>query len=123
MKKQLALIFLIVTSISQAYSQIGDDHFVYGNNEITLSFTTTDNGWSMENIIITHASTGKSVTGFGEWFKINRNGIDGDYNGPDGWYQIEANGCNYEFDEPGDKLELSEDCAGKSKKYILTLKK
>jgi hypothetical protein len=77
----------------------------------------------MENIIITHAATGKSVTGFGEWLKINRNGVDADYSGPDGWYQIEANGCDYEFNEPGDKLELSESCAGKSKTYILTLKK
>jgi hypothetical protein len=123
MNKLLASFILIIAASGSALAQIGDDNYTYSNNEITLSFSTTDNGWSMENIIITHAATGKSVTGFGEWFKINRNGVDADYSGPDGWYQIEANGCDYEFNEPGDKLELSESCAGKSKTYILTLKK
>jgi len=123
MKTFTLTLSLIMLFSYAAFSQLGEDSFNYTSNEITLSFTTTDNGWSMENIVITHAATGKSVTGFGEWFKINRNGVDADYSGPDGWYQIEANGCDYEFNEPGDKLELSESCAGKSKTYILTLKK
>lgn len=123
MNKLLASFILIIAASGSALAQIGDDNYTYSNNEITLSFSTTDNGWSMENIIITHTASGKSVTGFGEWLKINRNGVDADYTGPDGWYQIEANDCVYEFDEPGDKLELSESCAGKSKTYILTLKK
>jgi len=117
----LTLVLSILLSYT-AFSQLGQGSYSYSNNEISLSFSTIDDGWGMENIIITHAATGKSVTGFGEWFRVNKNGIDGEYTGPDGWYQIEANGCNYEFNEPGDKLELSEECNGKSKTYILTLK-
>lgn len=127
MKNLFTFILLFIAGTIGTYAQMGDDSYVYGNNEITLSFTIIDGGWGMENIVITHAATGKSATGTGEWLKVNTNAIEmvngTEYTGPDGWYQIEANGCYYEFNEASDNLELSEDCSGKSKQYILTSKK
>ena len=114
------IIFLCFSNSS--FSQMDDGKYKFANNEITLSFTITGDGWQIKEIKITNNTTKKIVTGQGEWFRVNLNGVDADYDGPEGWYQIQTSECNYEFNVPSNKLTLSQyDCKKgiKEKKYQL----
>jgi hypothetical protein len=124
MKKIIYSIIILCFSNS-SFSQMNDGKYKFANNEITLSFTITDEGFQIKEINITNNTTKKILPGEGEWFKVNLNGVDADYNGPEGWYQIQTAECNYEFNVPSNKLTLSQyDCKKglKEKKYQLLKK-
>jgi hypothetical protein len=122
MKKIIYSIIILCFSNS-SFSQMNDGKYKFANNEITLSFTITDDGFQIKEIKITNNTTKKIVTGEGEWFTVNTNGADSE--GPNAWYQIQTAECNYEFNVPSNKLTLSQyDCKKglKEKKYQLLKK-
>lgn len=122
-KVKLLVVSILLFSFS-SNAQTGEGNYHYANDEIILTFVTIDGGWGLSDVVLTHTKTGKSASGVGEWFKLNMNGVDPDYKGPEGWYQFELNECYYEFNEPTETLILVEGCGkAESKKYILTLSK
>lgn len=107
-----------------SYAQMSDGHYTFKNTELTLSFTIAEGGWKINNILLINTTNGKKENATGEWFKVNMNGVDEDYSGPEGWYQFQTDQCNFEFDEATNKLVLQKyDCAqnpGKTIEYTLT---
>ncbi len=119
----LLLISIFLVSLS-SQAQKGEGKYHYANDEISLTFTVIDGGWGLSEVVFTNKKTGKSTTGVGEWFKLNMNGVDPDYNGPEGWYQFETQECYYEFNEPHETLSLLEGCGtSDDKEYTLNLSK
>jgi hypothetical protein len=122
MKKITILLAIAFLSSFTSFAQISEGKFTYSNNELSLTFTTIDGGWGLSDIVITYKNTGKTATGVGEWFKVNMNGADPDYSGPEGWYQFETTECYFEFNTPSDTLLLMEGCKNMAdKKYELKL--
>jgi hypothetical protein len=122
MKRKILLLLSTFLLTFTVYAQIEEGNYRYSNEEISLTFTIIDGGWAISEVVLTHKKTGKSSTGTGEWFKLNMNGVDPGYNGPEGWYQFETKDCYYEFNEPTKTLILVEGCkANDSKKYTLKI--
>jgi hypothetical protein len=105
------------------YAQMTDGNYTYKNTELTLSFTIAGDGWEIYNIVLTNITNGRKENATGEWFKVNMNGVEEDYSGPEGWYQFQTDNCNYDFNEATNKLVLQKfDCAknpGDSREYTL----
>jgi hypothetical protein len=106
-----------------SYAQMTDGNYTYKNAELTLSFTIAGDGWEIYNIVLTNTTNGRKENATGEWFKVNMNGVEEDYSGPEGWYQFQTDNCNYDFNEATNKLVLQKfDCAknpGDSREYTL----
>lgn len=121
-KFYLTLLTFFICSFS--YSQLSDGNYTFKNADFTLSFTIASDGWEMNDVVLTNMKTGKKENAIGEWFKVNMNGADADYSGPEGWYQFQTTQCNYDFNVPTSKLILQQfDCDevyGKAIKYTLT---
>lgn len=121
MRNLTTIVTLLVISTSSLNAQLNEGIYKYANDLISLSFTCADSGWILSDVVVTNKKTGSTVTGAGEWFKINMNGVDPDYSGPEAWYQFETKECFYEFDEPSEKLVLREGCGtAEAKEYVLT---
>lgn len=99
MKNVISLLFVFFLSNS-AFSQMDDGKYKYGNNEITLTFTISGYGWDITDIKITNNATKKTTLYTGEMMKA----------GVSVWYQFTDNVCNFEFDVPTNKLQLSQNC-------------
>jgi hypothetical protein len=120
--KRLFILGAFLTPL-KIYSQLSEGQYTYSNNDLSLSLTISDGGWAISKATITRNLTGKTITGAGEWFKVNMNGADEDYKGPEGWYQFENSECFYEFNEPSNELKLTEGCGqNEQKTYLLKLK-
>jgi hypothetical protein len=122
--KKISLSILAFFTLGYSFSQMEDGHYTYSNSEFTLMFTIGDGGWEIYEIILIKNSIDGSMAGIGEWFKVNMNGVDEDYNGPEGWYQFQTDDCRYDFNEAKDELRLRQfDCLGNPDamaEYILT---
>ena len=120
--KYIFFIICICFFTSYSFSQMDNGNYVYKNSDFTLSFTIENGGWEISNIILLNNKTGKKEKGSGIWFKVNRNGADADYSGPDGWYQFQTSKCNFSFDEPTSKLILQQyECVTTSRDMSFTL--
>jgi hypothetical protein len=91
---QFLIMFLFFTQT--AFSQLDDGNYMFSNNEIKLKLTIAEDGWKVTSATFTYLTANKTITGSGEWFPVNMNGVDQNYNGPAGWYQIQTAECNYE---------------------------
>jgi hypothetical protein len=90
---------------------MSDGIYSFKNSELTLSFKVDGDGYDIYNVILTYHSNGQKEYGTGQWFKVNMNGVDPDYSGPNGWYQFQTSRCNYSFNETTNKLTLEQyDC-------------
>lgn len=90
---------------------MSDGYYVYKNSELTISFKIQNGGWDINNIVLTNNKTGNKVYGSGYWHKVNMNGVDDDYSGPEGWYEFQTSNCNYSFDGSYTKIVLEKyDC-------------
>ena len=88
-----------------------DGKYEFSNEEITLNFTTSEEGSNIYHISLINHKTNKTITGEGEWYTVNENGADTSYDGPTGWYQFQTAECSYSFDLPKSNLILSQfDC-------------
>lgn len=121
--KIILSIFFVLFLFGNVFSQLNDGNYTFKSADFTLSFTISNEGWDVSKIILLNNKTGQKESGSGEWFRVNRNGADADYSGPDGWYQFQTSKCNYSFDEPTSKLVLKQyDCIVNRREmtYILT---
>ena len=120
--KILFLLYFICLNI-KSHAQMNDGLYSFANDEIKLSFVVEEWGWKISSATITVLKTNQKFNGKGEWFKVNPNGIDEDYDGPMGWYQGQTDICNFEFDEPkNNTLILSSfDCVNGMKEEAFTL--
>jgi hypothetical protein len=124
MKKLFFAITLMLCS-KLSFAQLANGNYTYSNNDITLKFSISNNGFAMSNIVVTNTILGKKYNGSGEWFQVNSKGVDQNYQGPFGWYQFSTVECNYDFDVLANELILNQfDCkdGSTSKKFKLTKK-
>ena len=113
MMKKIYLTLLALFTLGYSFSQMEDGEYIYSNSEITLMFTIGGAGWEIYDIALVKNATDDSMGGTGEWFKVNMNGVDEDYEGPEGWYQFQTDDCRYDFNEAKDELKLNQfDCFG-----------
>lgn len=121
--KKFYLIILVFFIYGFSYAQMSDGNYTFKNADFTLTFTISSDGLEMNDVVLTNLKTGKKENAIGEWFKLNMNGADADYSGPEGWYQFQTTKCNYDFNVPTSKLILRQfdcdDVYGKSIKYVL----
>lgn len=124
MMKKIFLATLAFFALGYSFSQMEDGEYTYSNSEIILMFTIGGGGWEIYDIVLVKTSTDDSMGGTGEWFKVNMNGVDEEYSGPQGWYQFQTDDCRYDFNEANDELRLHQfDCfgdPGNVAEYILT---
>ena len=122
MKKYL--IFLSTFVSLNTFSQMQSGDYTFTNNENEFNFTISDGGWVISFIQINGT---KEILKDGYWRKVNMNGVDEDYDGPDGWYEFQTDQCNYDFNMPiNNKLTLNSfDCkySSKNKTIVLSRKK
>ena len=122
MKKYL--IFLLTFVSLNTFSQMQSGDYTFTNNENEFNFTISDGGWVISFIQINGS---KEILKDGYWRKVNMNGVDEDYDGPDGWYEFQTDQCNYDFNMPiNNKLTLNSfDCkySSKNKTIVLSRKK
>jgi hypothetical protein len=123
MMKKIYLTLLALFTLGYSFSQMEDGEYTYSNTEITLMFTIGGAGWEIYDIVLVKNATDDSMGGTGEWFKVNMNGVDKDYEGPEGWYQFQTDDCRYDFNEAKNELNLNQfDCFGNpddAAEYIL----
>jgi len=116
----LTMSFLLLVQTTLA--QMDDGQYTFANDKVTLKLTVIDDGWTISSVTLTNNTSKKTSTGTGEWFRVNPNGVDEDYQGPWGWYQFQTADCNYEFDVPKDKLILNQyDCTNGQQEVEYTL--
>ena len=113
-------VFLSMFLSLNAYSQMQPGDYTFTNNEYEFKFTISDDGWVISSIQINGT---KEVLKDGYWRWVNMNGVDEDYDGPEGWYEFQTDQCNYNFDMPiNNKLTLSSfDCKNSSKNKTILL--
>ena len=103
----MSFMFFVQTTLAQ----MDDGQYTFTNDKVTLKLTVIDDGWTISTVTLINNLSKKTSKGTGEWFKVNPNGVDEDYQGPWGWYQFQTTECNYDFNVPKDKLILNQfDC-------------
>jgi hypothetical protein len=98
MKKSLFLFSFILISLSSSAQFLEDGKYSYSADGFTLHLEVCDDGWEICNMGIVYLEEDWASDLTGEWFKVNMNGVDDDYDGPEGWYQVEDSGTYYEID-------------------------
>jgi hypothetical protein len=106
----LAMLLLFVIP---AFSQTDEAHYVFSNETYVLEFDLADAGMVVKNGLLVNKITGALETGSGAWFRVNMNGVDSDYNGPEGWYDFSTEFCYHTFtlSFQSDSLFLSRSCS------------
>jgi hypothetical protein len=109
MKTKILFIFSFAFSVNYFFAQSSDGKYTYQNEKgMTCSVTISEGGWKAAVVLnLGKSYNGKVIKARGDWFKINRNAVEPDYNGPEGWYQVSDGNCNIDFDEPGKTLKLN----------------
>lgn len=110
MKILLILIFITIGYLSLA--QLEDGRYLYSNEDFELIIDIADEGGVIESFYLFHLKSKTIEKGSGEWFRVNPNGIDEDYEGPFEWYQFGTETCNYSFDPESESnvIEFSKNC-------------
>jgi len=118
--KKLLLLLMIIPMIG--VGQMNDGEYSYSNSEITLEISMFNYGEDISIVIINNLSSEK-IQGDGYWHSINMNGVDEDYDGPDGFYEFQTSDCGYDFDATNsNKIILSQfgcENGREDKTYIL----
>ncbi len=110
--KNLLLILLIFWSFGIC-AQLEDGDYYFMSETFYLEFTVTDGGWNIEDLRMIQMYSGDTQIGSGFWHKINTQGADEGYEGPDGFYEFTTSRCNFEFDAPtyfGETIEFNSEC-------------
>lgn len=111
MKKILLFLSLFLTTnlfgqiVNMGESKLNDGHHHYTNDSIYVMFLISDFGRTMDTIVIINRITGAKDQGSGFWHGINLNGVDPDYDGPDGFYEMQTDRCYYELDKPESSIQ------------------
>ena len=107
---KLLILTLTLLCCHAAISQLHDGAHFFTNDEMRIDVYLSEDGWTIESVKILNRKTGETQKGAGLYHKINMNGVDEDYDGPEGFYSFETEYCKYEFDPPneaGDNITLS----------------
>ena len=101
MKTKFLFIFFLAFSVNHFFAQSRDGKYMYQNDKgMTCNVTISEGGWKAAVVLnLGKEFNGRVIKARGEWFKVNRNGADPGYDGPDGWYQLSDGNCSMEFDE------------------------
>jgi hypothetical protein len=113
----LSFIFLLFSALSpSAYAQLADGNYAFSNSDNVLQFTIAEFGFSIQNILLTNKSAGRTEKQTEGQF-MQQGGME--------WYQFQTEFCNYSFDVPNKTLKLERfECKDrKIKKTKITLKK
>ena len=87
---------------SQTWEENGE--YTYSNKDITLKVTVFEYGEEI-SVIINNHSKQEIIECEGYWHSINMNGVDENYDGPDGFY--DPSGCDFDFELSESSLRLS----------------
>ena len=109
MKTKFLLVYFFAFSFNIFFAQSSDGKYTYQNTKgMTCSVTISESGWKAALVLnLGKSYNGKVIKARGDWFKVNRNGVGPDYDGPAGWYQVSDGICVMEFDEPNKTLTIS----------------
>ena len=94
----LPVAFFLVYSVSAQFLENGSYTFTDGGY-YSLDVEICDGGWSVCSFHFKHDENTIVFVESGEWFRVNPNGVDDDYDGPDGWYQIVTEEETYELEK------------------------
>ncbi len=99
-----------------AYAQLADGNYTFSNSDNILQFTISEFGFSIQDVLLTNKSSGRTEKQTGGELMKNGNFV---------WYQFQTDFCNYSFDVPNKSLKLERfDCKDKKIKGAkITLKK
>jgi hypothetical protein len=112
-----SLTFLFFSVLSPgAYAQLADGNYTFSNSDNILQFTISEFGFSIQDVLLTNKSSGRTEKQTGGELMKNGNFV---------WYQFQTDFCNYSFDVPNKSLKLERfDCKDKKIKGAkITLKK
>jgi hypothetical protein len=98
LKKGLFLFSFILISLSSSAQFLDNGKYSFSSEAFTIHIEVCEDGWEICNMKVTDGPETLANYLTGEWFKVNMNGVDDDYDGPEGWYQVEDNGIYYEIE-------------------------
>lgn len=98
MKKLIFTYFLLISTVS--FSQFLEDGlYTFTDGDLyTLDVQICDGGLTICSFNFMHDQNTIDYTESGEWFQVNLNGVDENYNGPLGWYLVYTEETTYEFE-------------------------
>ena len=99
MRKFIYTLFVFVFLSSVAFGQSFEDgKYLFKKNNLLLTIEVCDSGWVICSFTLEENRVNIVNDLRGEWFKVNMNGVDEDYDGPEGWYQIDSGNKSFEID-------------------------
>lgn len=108
MKLKAILLLLSSVFVLTTYAQLDDGTYHYTDGKYyEIDLTVCEGGEMICNF--TFYNDGNRVTSGeeGEWFRVNPNGADENYEGPWGWYQIQTEDEYFEIEVLGnDKIKV-----------------
>jgi hypothetical protein len=114
MKTKSIIISVLVIGLSWCKAQqLSDGKHVFTNEKgMTCTISTFENGTQVAvNLNLGKEYSGKVIKAKGEWMRVNMNGVEPGYKGPEGWYQVSDGNCSMEFESPQEQLKINlNDC-------------
>lgn len=106
MKTKLLLMTFAFVFASKAQLDDGTYHFSDKKN-YKIDLTVCEGGEGICNFAFYENEKEIVVASYGEWFRVNSNGVEEDYEGPWGWYQIEIDDEYFEIEVlSSDKIKV-----------------
>ena len=94
--KYMIFLFALIFSKSLIGQELADGENILTDGQgFTLILDICDGEWGVCDMMIIDGKRLVASGGQGEWFRVNMNGVDEDYDGPEGWYQFESNEGEY----------------------------
>ena len=95
------VLFALLSSIS-SYAQLEDGTYRFTDGNLyDVDLSICDGGETVCEFTLYHDANLVTTTSQGEWFRVNPNGVDEDYEGPWGWYQIQTDEEYFEIEVIG----------------------
>ncbi|MDC3253247.1 hypothetical protein OAU25_03240 [Crocinitomicaceae bacterium] len=107
---KILILTLALLCYHAASSQLHDGAHFFTNDDIRVDVYLSEDGWTIESVKVLNRKTGETEQGVGLYNKVNMNGVDENYDGPNGFYIFETEYCLYNFDAPieaGGNITLS----------------
>jgi hypothetical protein len=103
MKSLFVTFSLLLFSVSAIAQYFEDGRYAFTDEySMDVAIEFTENGETISNVNINDGPDVVASNGTGFWFKVNMQGVEEDYNGPEGWYQFETGeGETYEMRSMG----------------------
>lgn len=120
----LLLLSLFVNCTLYSQELYSGQNILSNNDGIRLEMEICDGGDSICSFRIKEGDKILASGNSGEYFRVNMNGMEDDYDGAEGWYQFESEkGESFELEYAGKGLNFLLICRDWEFNYTLTLKK